>query len=138
MNMVSNRSRRIFVSHPYNREKYHEKVVNLLSRNGKLPYFDHSIPQNEKMGGSKQKINKKIEQKIRTANDVIIIASNHASRRPYIKKEIQMARKYDKNIVAVLPRGQQKVSKVIRENATKIVGWNSNSIKSAFQKRKQR
>jgi len=136
--MVNSPRRRIFISHPYNSERYHSKIVNLLSKKGKLPYFDHSIPQNKKINAGQRTVNKKIDQKIRTSSDVIIIASNHASHRENIRKEIKIAKKYNKNIIAVKPQGQERISKDIRENATTIVGWNRNSINSAIRKNRRK
>jgi hypothetical protein len=135
--MAPIRSRRIFISHPYTKENYHDNLIRLLSRNNKLPYYNHSVPKNNKIEGSKSQINKKVEQKIKTSSAVVVVASNHASHRPFIEKEIIIAKKYKKPIIAVKPRGQQKISKIITNNASAIVGWRKKSIQSAIRKRRR-
>lgn len=129
------RRKRIFICHPYSRENYHDNLVHLLSRNDTLPYYNHSVPENNKIEGSKKHINTKVEQKIKTSSALVVVASNHASHRPFIEKEIKIAKKYNKPIIAVKPRGQQKVSKVVTENASAIVGWRKKSIQLAIRKK---
>jgi hypothetical protein len=134
--MPPTRRKRIFICHPYSKENFHDNLVHLLSRNDRLPYYNHSVPKDNKIEGTKRQIRTKVEQKIRTSSAVVVVASNHASHRPFIEKEIKIVKKYNKPIIAVKPRGQQKISKVVSENATAIVGWRKKSIQTALRKKK--
>ena len=52
----------------------------------------------------------------------------------WIQKEIDGAKEYDKPILAVVPRGQQRSAGVVVDNADDEVGWNKQSVISGIWK----
>ena len=58
----------------------------------------------------------------------------YVARKEWIQKEIEMAKKYEKPIIAILPRGNENVPTVVQETATEVVGWNTDSIVEAIRK----
>ncbi|WP_281033979.1 TIR domain-containing protein [Methanotorris igneus] len=83
---------------------------------------------------NKRKLKEELEKQIMPASCVIVIAGMYVNYREWIQEEIKIAKKYGKPIIAVKPRGNQKLPTFIQENADKIVGWNANSIIDAIKK----
>jgi hypothetical protein len=127
------KKKRIFISHPWGSNNPHDKIVNLIQKDSNKSFYNHSVKQNEPLSGNKTEVKRKIEQKIKGSSVVIVNASNHASHRKMIKEEIRIAKKYGKKVVAVRPRGQKNISKIVRDNADHIVGWNNKSISNAIR-----
>jgi hypothetical protein len=46
----------------------------------------------------------------------------YVARKEWIQKEIEMAQKYKKPIIAVVPRGNENVPCVVKDSATEVVG----------------
>ena len=74
-----------------------------------------------------------IEAKIKGCSCVIILAGVYATYSKWINKEIEMAQKYNKPIIAVQPWGADRTSSVVKEAATVIVGWNAKSVANAVR-----
>lgn len=65
---------------------------------------------------------------------MIILAGVYASYSKWIKKEIKMALKYDKPIIAVEYWGAERTSSVVKNAADVIVKWNAKSVADAVKK----
>ena len=50
-----------------------------------------------------------------------------------INKEIEMAKKYNKPIIAVQPWGAERTSSIVKNAADVIVGWNAKSVANAVR-----
>jgi hypothetical protein len=67
---------------------------------------------------------------------ILILAGVYASYSKWIDKEIQIAQNEFssvKPIIAIRPRGSQRISTKVTDAADKIVGWNTESIVSAIR-----
>ena len=62
------------------------------------------------------------------------MAGVYATYSKWINKEIEIAKRYGKPIIAITPWGNQNISSVVRDAAFDIVKWQTNSIKAAIQK----
>lgn len=60
------------------------------------------------------------------------MAGVYASYSKWINKEIEIAKRYGKPIIAVKYWGAQKVSSVVQDAADVVVGWNSKSVADAI------
>jgi len=65
---------------------------------------------------------------------VIILAGVYASYSRWIQKEIRMAQKYNKPIIAVEYWGAERTSVVVKNAADVIVKWNAKSVADAVRK----
>lgn len=130
--------KRIFISHPYSLTPHYENLNEMLQKKRYFQFYNHSVPKDQKLPGNRRQVHQKIENRIKNTSAVIVVASKHASHRPAIRKEIQLAKKYNKPVIGVRPRGQKQVSRFISKNATEIVGWNSSSIVKAIRRRQHR
>jgi hypothetical protein len=68
------------------------------------------------------------------AEVVVIMAGKYATFSKWIQREIRIAKsEFSKPILAVRPWANAQVSSVVRDNADKLVGWNTNSIVAAIR-----
>lgn len=125
----------LFISHSWNYSDYYEKLVNLLE---KKPYFDfknYSVPRSNPIHNAPYdyQLRNAIEQQIKSASCVIILAGVYATYSKWINIEIDLAKKLGKKIIAVEPWGSEKTSTVVKNAADEIVKWNTDSIVAAIR-----
>lgn len=92
-------------------------------------------PQNAPIhtNGSDKQLSDAIEAKVKGCSCVIILAGVYATYSKWINKEIEMAQKYRKPIIAVQPWGAERTSSVVKNVADVIVGWNAKSVANAVR-----
>lgn len=100
-----------------------------------ITYYNHSVPKNDPIhtNGTDKQLSDAIEAKVKGCSCVIILAGVYATYSKWINKEIEMARKYSKPIIAVQPWGAERTSSVVKNAATVIVGWNAKSVANAVR-----
>ena len=120
---------RLFISHSWNYSDAYEKICEMLEK-GEIEYYDHSVPKDDPIhtNGTDEELYNAIEAKIKGCSCVIILAGVYSSYSKWINHEIEIAKNYNKTIIAVVPRGAEKTSKVVMDNATEIVAWNYSSL----------
>lgn len=125
---------RIFISHSWAYSEAYDKVEEFL-RNEGVSFYNHSVPKDDPVhtNGTDKELYDKIEAKLRGCSCVIILAGVYATYSKWIDKEIEIAKKYNKPIIAVEPFASEKTSKVVRDAATVIVGWRASSIANAVR-----
>lgn len=125
---------RIFISHSWAYSEAYDKVEEFL-RNEGVSFYNHSVPKDDPVhtNGTDKELYDKIEAKVRGCSCVIILAGVYATYSKWINKEIEIAKKYNKPIIAVEPFASEKTSKVVRDAATVIVGWRASSIANAVR-----
>lgn len=125
---------RIFISHSWAYSEAYDKVEEFL-RNEGVSFYNHSVPKDDPVhtNGTDKELYDKIEAKVRGCNCVIILAGVYATYSKWINKEIEIAKKYNKPIIAVEPFASKNTSKVVRDAATVIVGWRASSIADAVR-----
>ena len=125
---------RIFISHSWAYSEAYDKVEEFL-RNEGISFYNHSVPKDDPVhtNGTDKELYDKIEAKVRGCSCVIILAGVYATYSKWINKEIEIAKKYNKPIIAVEPFASKNTSKVVRDAATVIVGWRASSIADAVR-----
>ena len=81
--------------------------------------------------GTDKELYEAIKRKIQPTQVVVILAGVYASYSKWIIKEINIAQKgflTSTPILAIQPWGAERTSKVVKDAADKIVGWNTVSI----------
>jgi hypothetical protein len=104
---------------------------NFLWSNYSVPKHDPKIDPNTPVG--KRTLKKELEKQVKPSSCVIVIAGMYANYRYWIKEEIKTAKKYNKPILAVKPRGNSVMPTIITSYANKVVGWNTSSIIKAIK-----
>ena len=128
------KSYRLFVSHSWKYGDAYEKMIQFFEEQG-LDYYDHSVPQDDPVhtNGTDKQLKEAIEAKIKGTSCVIILAGVYATYSKWINKEIAIAKEYGKPIIAVEPWASEKTSKIVKDNADKIVKWQGKSIVDAIK-----
>jgi len=126
---------RLFISHSWSYSDAYEKILEFLEQE-KICFYDHSVPKDDPIhtNGSDKELEEAIEAKIKGVSGVIILAGVYATYSKWINKEIKIAKKYNKPIIAVKHWGAQKVSQVVKDNADELVAWQALSIANAIKK----
>ena len=125
---------RIFISHSWAYSEAYDKVESFLRQEG-VSFYNHSVPKDDPIhtNGTDKELSEAIEAKVKGCSCVIILAGVYATYSKWINKEIEMAQKNNKPIIAVQPWGAERTSSVVKEAATVIVGWNAKSVADAVK-----
>lgn len=128
----------LFLSHSWAYPEAYDGLKNLLNKDITFNYSDYSIPKNDPIhtNGTDKELYDAIKNKISPCSAVLIMAGVYSSYSKWIDKEIKIAKNeflLPKKIIAIEPWGSEKTSAVVKNNADKVVGWNSSSIISAIK-----
>jgi len=129
----------IFISHAWRYSDEYNRLVELLNeaprfkwRNYSDPRHDPVIDPNDDVG--RRKLKKELDDQIRPVNCVIVISGMYVAHRYWIQTEIDIATRYQKPIIGVRPRGQERIPQAVQDVADEMVGWNTESIVSAIRR----
>lgn len=125
----------LFISHSWSYSNQYDGLINLLNQNYTFEYKNYSVPKDDPIhNASNQSLLKEaIRRQMQPASCVIILAGVYATYSKWINIEIELAKSMNKKIIAVEYWGAEKTSRIVKENADIIVGWNSNSIIKAIR-----
>lgn len=131
MTFDRNKKYPLFISHCWDyRDKYY--TVEGWIDESDIDWKNMSIPAHDpKDTKSDEELEQVIDNHIRHSSlFIIIIAGMYVSQknRTWINKEIDIAQKYNKKILAIKPWGSQRTSERIKEVADKLVSWQSSSV----------
>lgn len=128
------KTHRLFISHSWKYGDAYEKIIQFFEQQG-LDYYNHSVPQDDPVhtNGTDKQLKEAIEAKIKGTSCIIILAGVYATYSKWINKEIEIAKEYGKPIIAVEPWASEKTSKIVKDNADKIVKWQGKSIVDAIK-----
>ncbi len=124
----------LFISHSWNYSDKYQGLIDLIDK-GDISYKNYSVPKDDPIhnANNDKELYAAIEKQIKPASVVIILAGVYATYSKWINKEIEVANKLGKPIIAVEYWGSEKTSTVVKSNADKIVKWQSSSIVSAIK-----
>lgn len=125
---------RIFISHSWAYSSDYDKIESFLRQEG-IVFYNHSVPKNDPIhtNGTDKQLSDAIEAKVKGCSCIIILAGVYATYSKWINKEIEMAKKYNKPIIAVQPWGAERTSSIVKNAADVIVGWNAKSVANAVR-----
>lgn len=129
------RTYNLFVSHSWAHSDSYEKLIGLLEKRNYFDFKDYSVPKDDPIhtNGTDKQLNQAILQKMRPCSAVLILAGVYASYSKWIAKEIDIANQLEKPVIAIEPWASEKTSQVVKDNAERIVGWNTNSVVDAIR-----
>lgn len=123
----------LFISHCWSYDDEYLRLINLLNNAPEFYWKNYSVSiDNPLAGGSKTKLAAEIDGQIRLASAVLVISGIYVSHREWIQFEINLADKYNKPIVGIVPRGNVNIPAAISRSAWSIVNWSTRSIVSAI------
>lgn len=130
----------IFISHAWKYSEHYNQVVkwiNEAQNEGKLTWKNYSVPEHDPLIDpnttvGKNKLKGMIDNQIKPASIVIILAGMYTAHSDWIDYEIDTAVSYSKYIIGVKPWGQERIPTKVSNNANVMVGWNKSSIINAI------
>lgn len=119
---------RVFISHSWTYDKEFNNLIKKFEQYG-FEYYNHSVSKSKPIEARNRKeLIKQIELKVKKCSKVVILAGMYVNSSDIIKEEIKIAKKLNKEIIAIKPHGSVRVPKIVRENSTKIIGNHTPSI----------
>lgn len=128
----------LFISHSWTYENAYEDLLKLLKAKNYFDFRNYSVPKDDPIhtNGTTAQLYDAISEKIRNCHVILVMAGVYSTHSKWINIEIEIAKKefdWKKPIIAIEPWGSERTSQHVKENADKIVGWNTNSIVSAIR-----
>lgn len=130
MSFDKNKEYPLFISHCWDYRTDYYTVEKWID-DSDINWRNMSIPvHNPKDTSTDSELKTKINNNIKQSSVFIVIAGMYVAQenRKWINFEIDTALKYDKSILAIKPRGNERLPSKISENADLIVNWNSASV----------
>lgn len=133
---MSTRQIHVFISHSWAYSDHYDTLSswifdeNWSVGSASLDLHDYSVPKDDPIhkAPTVRELDDTICAKIARCHVVVIPTGMYATHSKWIKREIACAREHIKPILAVNPRGQERLSSVVSDAATKKVGWNKKSV----------
>lgn len=125
----------LFISHSWTYSDAYEELVNLLDSKPYFYYKNYSVPKDDPVhnANNDKQLRAAIENQMKHASCVLILAGVYATYSKWINIEIELAEIMGKKIIAIEPWGSQKTSSVVKNAADEIVKWNTDSIVKAIR-----
>ena len=126
---------RLFISHSWTYSDAYDKIIKFLKQEG-IEFSNHSVPKDDPVhtNGYDWELENAIDAKIKGVSCVLILAGVYSSYSKWIKKEIEIANKYEKPIIAIEPWDAKNTSRIVKDNADEIVKWQASSLAKAIRK----
>lgn len=120
----------LFISHSWTYNDTYEDLTKLLDNASYFSYKNYSVPKDDPIhnANNDRELYNAIEEQIRHASVVLILAGVYSSYSKWIDKEIEIAQNLNKPILAIEPWGSEKTSVKVKNSADRIVKWNTASI----------
>ncbi|MCK5602272.1 TIR domain-containing protein [Candidatus Pacearchaeota archaeon] len=129
----------IFIPHAWDYDEEYDRLVKLLEGVEGFEFRDYSVPKEYPLeADSIRELEEALENQIKSVSVVVVPAGMYAAHREWIEKEIQIAKRLEKPIVAVQPWGSERIPQIVEQNADEIVGWNKESIVEAIRRVRSR
>lgn len=128
----------IFISHSWTYSDAYGKLIELLGNDPSFSYKNYSVPKDDPIHNAKndKELYDAIKQQISPSTVVLILAGVYSSYSKWIDKEIEISKNgfaTIKPIIAIEPWASQRTSAKVKNNADKIVKWQSSSIISVIK-----
>ena len=129
----------LFISHSWSYGDAYERLIGLLRKRGYFKFRDYSVPRNDPIhnAGTDSQLRAAIRRQMSPCHVVVILAGVYATYSKWINIELDLAaRKFatPKPIIAIRPRGSERISVPVREAADETVSWNTESIVKAIRR----
>ena len=124
----------IFISHSWDHSDDLKSLYKLLDSRNYFFYEPNEATKEEPINSENAKYIKSVlKRRIENSNIVLALAGIYASHSDWMKWEIETAKELDIPIVGIIPRGQERISRVVFDNSIVNVRWNTESIVQAIR-----
>jgi hypothetical protein len=125
----------LFISHSWSYSDKHDRLVEMLNDQPGFKFKNFSVPWQDPIVGAHtdKQLEEAIKNQIRPCSAVLIMAGMYSTYSKWINKEIAIAQRLGKPIIAIKPFGAERISTVVRDAAHAECAWNTKSIVSAIR-----
>lgn len=125
----------LFISHSWSYTDHYDRLIKLLNQKKDFEYRDYSVPKDDPIhnASSVKELKEAIKNQMYPASFVLVLAGVYSTYSKWINIEIGLAKELNKKIIAIEPWDSERTSRTVKENADKIVGWNTDSIIAAIE-----
>jgi hypothetical protein len=124
----------LFCSHSWDHSFHREGLHGLIHPHWwkNVDWQDLAVPEKHPLHvrGDRQ-LQWELAIRIAACDVAIAFAGVYSTLSHWIEFEVETAHRQGKPIIAVKPRGQERLSSTVIDHATKVVGWNGQSIRNA-------
>lgn len=132
--MPSLRNYHILISHSWDYNSDYKTIKDWLDDAKFFTWTNYSVPLSKPLYvNSKRELKNKIRARIEMCSCVIILSGMYVSYSEWIDYEIDTAIEFDKPIIGIKPRRQERIPSKVSNNADVMVSWNSNSVVQAIR-----
>ena len=128
----------LFVSHSWRHSDSYDRFINLLTQRRYFSFKDYSVPPDDPIHNARNQneLREAIRRQMSLCHVVVVMAGVYATHSKWINIELNLAKNgflSEKPVLAVRPRGNERISNTVRQAADKVVGWNTGSIVLAIR-----
>lgn len=130
----------IFISHAWRYGTEYNRLTKLLDYTNNFYYRNYSAPKDKPLHNldssdvhTKDQIKYAIVRKISPVNIVLVISGMYYNYREWMQYEIDVAKMFNKPIIALKPYGASFIPKEVDDKADTVVNWSTASIISAIR-----
>lgn len=128
----------LFISHSWSYGDQYDRLVDLLDSDPYFYYRNYSVPKDDPIhnANNDKQLREAIKNQMAHASCVLVLAGVYSTYSKWINIEIDLAKNgflFSKPIIAVVPRGAERTSAIVKDNADKIVKWQASSIIKAIR-----
>jgi hypothetical protein len=133
---MSTRQIHVFISHAWSYSVHYDTLADWIFNDNwsfgqaSVDFRDYSVPRHDPIHNANNdaQLRAALHDKISRSHVIVIPTGMYANYSKWIQKEIDGAEAYRKPILAVNPWGAQRTSSVVANAATKLVGWNKETV----------
>ncbi|CQJ33003.1 TPA: TIR domain-containing protein [Yersinia enterocolitica] len=119
----------VFVSHSWDYDKQLSNLKSLIEKNSTITIDYSEVTVDAPIDSEDSAYIRRVLKNRITSSDVfLVMAGMYTSYSDWMQWEIETAKKNSIPIIAVKPRGAERIPLIIQNNADVIVGWNSSTI----------
>jgi hypothetical protein len=126
----------VFISHSWKYSSVYDTLAKWIFEekwfinNVPINFRNYSVPKDDPIHNAPtdKALKIAIHNQIARSHVVVIPTGLYTTYSKWIQKEIDGANEYSKPILAVNPRGQERTSGVVVNNASEHVGWTKKSV----------
>lgn len=124
---------RVFISHSWDYSDDYVSLVKFLNRIIEYDFYNYSVPKQDPLTAADDKeLLDELCDQLRGCHILIVLATMRPTYSDWIQKEILIANVYNKPVLAIIPRGQKRISSFVQTYSDKIVKWSVKSIRRAI------
>ncbi|MBA7674469.1 hypothetical protein ES703_82683 [subsurface metagenome] len=123
----------VFISHAWDYNADYYRLEQMLENAKQFRWRNCSVPKHKSLDTTTDaQLEAALRRQIRPANAVLIISGMYVNNRKWIQKEIDIAIEMNKPIIALKPRGAQRIPQELK-NLAPIVNWNAKQILNSIR-----